>query len=810
MITVDKVQRQIHIEEEYRRRNIQRSQQAIQSALAKGQAATIPVIDRLISAAYSKVLEGITALHTKKSRGIGASYAYNVKQVDPVVLANAALIYVINTVACSDQKSTSIQTICTKLGDIVQTEILIQTLDKIAPRYVDRVQDYLKTSHTKSQNHIKRTYRATAENLHMQYEPWGVTECAQTGALVLKCVLDTGLFVVNQSRKGMKYVEMGPDLRGVIDDVIQNANTLSIIPPMIVPPNKHTTMFDGGYLTDNLHVRPTYVNRNLARKERREVAEAFKNATPLKEALNRLQEVPYRINKFILHTVTQARALGIGVGMPSTKAPPKPEWRLHGVPPSEFTEAEQEEFELWKATAKQWYESEIKRLSQLRGLSSTLLLANEFKDEPTLYFPTYVDWRYRVYFKSSLHPQGSDVQKGLIEFAEGKELGERGLYWLKVHVATCYGVDDVTFDLRVQWTEENIQLIRSAVLNPFDSELFKGADSPYCFLAGAEELVSALDLDNPCTFISHIPVSMDATNSVGQHFSAILRDPIGGELTNLFYTGAEKKADLYRYVLDKVQVKLNNAIKNDPEHATEAMYWKINPVTRAMVKKPTMTFFYSATARSCTEYLLLGAADEGYEGVEGFGLFKLSSYLSGLTRPSIKEALPASAQCMSYMMKIARRTDANTSIKWHTPLGGLVFNHYPQSEKIQVAIRSLGLSKLTFLERHYDKNNSRKAASGIAPNFIHSMDATHLGMVALVADYRIVPVHDSFGTHACDVDRMQRDIREQFHKLHTQYDSIKMLQEAAIAAGAEIDDIPVPQKGSLNLDRVLNSLFFFC
>jgi DNA-directed RNA polymerase len=56
-------------------------------------------------------------------------------------------------------------------------------------------------------------------------------------------------------------------------------------------------------------------------------------------------------------------------------------------------------------------------------------------------------------------------------------------------------------------------------------------------------------------------------------------------------------------------------------------------------------------------------------------------------------------------------------------------------------------------------------------NFIHSLDATHMIMSAIVCKehgLNFAAIHDSFWTHACDIDTMNKVIREQFIKLHEQ------------------------------------------
>ncbi|CAI2165014.1 16952_t:CDS:10 [Funneliformis geosporum] len=67
--------------------------------------------------------------------------------------------------------------------------------------------------------------------------------------------------------------------------------------------------------------------------------------------------------------------------------------------------------------------------------------------------------------------------------------------------------------------------------------------------------------------------------------------------------------------------------------------------------------------------------------------------------------------------------------------------------------------------------NSIKQRAAFPPNFIHSLDATHMLMTALGCkekNLEFASVHDSFWTHACDVEVMNEIIRDQFIKLHEQ------------------------------------------
>lgn len=809
-VTEAAVERQIQIEETAKTRAIDKSRKAVRDALDKGRASELLPVSRVISAAFSTVSDSIEQLKAEKASGVGGKYRKFIRGVPTDVLATGALVYVIDSLCHEHQKNSSAQSLMSGLGRFVQAELLNLKLQKVAPAYMNRVHEYMKERQTRSASHILRTLRASAEAVKLEEDPWSNTECIKVGRLLLTCVFSTGLFRWVQN-KGTQMMYLVPDdsLESVLTDVITQGSMMMIAPPMVIPPVPHTTLFDGGYITE-IDRRGTYRNRHITNRHRREIAAAFEQATELKRALNIIQSVPYQINKDILETVQAARAQGVGVGMPSTKEAKKPVWRLDGVPKDSYSAQEQEDFAGWKLEMRTWYSENRIRISKLRGIATSLEIASEFKDEPALYFPTCVDWRYRVYFKSALNPQGSDLQKALLQFGRGKALGANGLFWLKVHVATCFGYDKALFKERAAWVDLHYTELERVAANPFDCDAFRDADSPWCFLAALRDLVNAVRSGDPQTYVSHIPVAMDATNSGGQHFSAMLRDTVGGRLTNLYWTGNPEKADLYMDVKQRTDAKVAGMLSN-LDTVVQAKFWTDNEVTRKMTKRPAMTFFYSATARSCSEYIFLGALEEGYAAPEDFSMMKLAGFLSGPMRTSIEEAMPAATAAMKYMQQLCRRIPLANHLQFLTPLGGLVMNRYSTTEEQRVSIQSMGIQKIVAYNRNYDENNRRKATSGVAPNGVHSQDGTHLCMVVLRDEgIDILPIHDSLATHACDVDAMQANIRGAFVDLYEQHDFLETVREAAVAAGADVEDIERPELGDLDIRQVLESPFFFC
>lgn len=132
------------------------------------------------------------------------------------------------------------------------------------------------------------------------------------------------------------------------------------------------------------------------------------------------------------------------------------------------------------------------------------------KDEEGFYYPHNLDFRGRAY---PMHPYlnhlGSDLCRGVLEFAEGRPLGESGLRWLKIHLANLYagGVDKLSYDGRIAFAESHLEEIFDSADRPLEGKRWwLGAEDPFQCLAVCMNLTEALRSSSPETTISHIPV----------------------------------------------------------------------------------------------------------------------------------------------------------------------------------------------------------------------------------------------------------------------------------------------------------------
>ncbi|GFO06283.1 DNA-directed RNA polymerase [Plakobranchus ocellatus] len=129
------------------------------------------------------------------------------------------------------------------------------------------------------------------------------------------------------------------------------------------------------------------------------------------------------------------------------------------------------------------------------------------------------------------------------------------------------------------------------------------------------------------------------------------------------------------------------------------------------------------------------------------------------------------------------------------------------------------------------KPNTMKQKNAFPPNYIHSLDSTHMMLTALYcvhAGITFVSVHDCYWTHACDVPIMNKICREQFVSMHKQ-PLLEDLSEHLISlvnrasqdpnleeAMKKVDTVAlmqllrkVPKRGTFNLDNVMKSTYFF-
>jgi DNA-directed RNA polymerase len=333
---------------------------------------------------------------------------------------------------------------------------------------------------------------------------------------------------------------------------------------------------------------------------------------------------------------------------------------------------------------------------------------------------------------------------------------------------------------------------------PKDAEGNKpeGADSPWGFLRGCLEWAGYCA--DPENFMSTLPVAFDGSCSGLQHFSAMFKDEVGGREVNLLPD--LDRQDIYSAVKEAVEGVLQ---ASDDPLATQ--WLKSGLMGRSLFKTPTMTYGYSSEVPGMTDQIKAYVKDSGNDAFAKDELFVACNYLAKITFSEIENIVVKAAEAKTWLQSCVKGKQEAT--QWTTPDGMVVVQKYKVRKSKQLNIMVEGERIRSRYDVPTDAVDSRKMASAIAPNVIHSLDAAHIRMVALAASgeqmHSLAMIHDSFGCHAADAGRFFNIIREQFVALYSG-DVAEMLN-AELSGGS----VELPTMGTLDLEGIIDTDYSF-
>ncbi|KAG5624104.1 hypothetical protein H5410_009322 [Solanum commersonii] len=477
----------------------------------------------------------------------------------------------------------------------------------------------------------KQKLRAVNQIVRSQDDskPWGQDAKAKVGSRLIEFLLQTAYIqspadqlavdppdirpaFIHSTRTVAKETKSASRRYGVIqcDELVfkglERTARHMVIPymPMLVPPVKWTGYDKGGHL-----YLPSYVMRTHgARQQREAVKRASRNQLrPVFEALDTLGSTKWRINKRVLSVVDRIWAgggrLADLVDRDDAPLPEEPDTEDEAVCTK------------WRWKVKSVKKENRERHSQRCDIELKLAVAHRMKDEEGFFYPHNVDFRGRAY---PMHPHlnhlGSDICRGVLEFAAGRPLGESGLRWLKIHLANLFagGVDKLSLDGRIAFTESHLDDIFDSADKPLEGRRWwLNAEDPFQCLAVCINLSEAVRSSSPETVISHIP---DGSCNGLQHYAALGRDKLGAAAVNL--VAGEKPADVYSGIAARVLDIMNRDAQRDPaefpdavrarvlvnqlldDKATKSLrfdLWLVIQVDRKLVKQTVMTSVYGVT-----------------------------------------------------------------------------------------------------------------------------------------------------------------------------------------------------------------------
>lgn len=837
-------ERQIELEEEMRSAGIARFKAQIEANRDKGRESASGSTRRLMIHAHEQVVAGINAFFEEASSGrAGAKHTAikYLKDADLDVVAHLTLRTLLDTVSLM-QKVTPVSN---RIASLIEDELYFNAYkDSDEFSYARSVKKISEDSQNPS--YRKRVMSKHARNKNVEWTDWADDVKVKVGLKLIEIAVETtGLFELRRQSEGKNmtaiYVAATQETLDWI--MSENARLEPMAPvymPTIVPPRPWTSPVHGGYWTGRarrLRLVKTSNRAYLSDLENCDLATVYK-------AVNAMQETAWTLNLRVYEVMTSlwdARSqVDVIPQAEDQPIPARPEWLQEGMTKENMSPDQYAQFARWKSERAAVYEDNAKAVSKRLQFFRMLSVAERFKGEEEFYFPHQLDFRGRVYaVPLFLHPQGSDHARGLLTFANSVPIGnQEGADWLAIHGAGLWGVDKCSMQERVEWIENHSRAILACAENPYDNRFWMEADKPWQALAFCFEWQGYIA--EGFAYESQLPVQMDGTCNGLQNFSAMLLDEVGGAAVNL--VPGDKPNDIYQTVADAVIVKLqeisaacpNDTVEKEIEdketkqkktitvesEGSMARKWLAYGITRKVTKRPVMTLAYGASEFGFRDQVLTDtvtpwrqAAGEGFP-FEGTG-WQAAGFLGKLIWNTVGEVVIAARGAMDWLQKVAKIASAEAlPVVWTAPTGLKVMQEYTtsQQKKLDLTFQKVRLTlNIDTATKQIDK---RRQSSGIAPNWVHCMDAAHMQLtVARSHDEGMRSfslIHDSYGTHAGNSAALAAFLREEFVRMYSDHDVLAEFKEEISMMLPDPEKLPaLPPKGSLDLLQVLESPFFF-
>ncbi len=839
-VTVDMWQRQREIEEECAQDGVERITKAETRAGERNKSAPQPtgeVTRSLVAQVINPVAELIERDLKASSKGRPTRHQSVLRMIfrpvnakgEPIITPRLAAFIALRDTLNGLYLRQHAKHLAETIGQSIEDEIRWQALIEADREAAARTRQYLRQN-TSHHRHRRNALMGFLRRFNVECVQWRKSKQVQVGACLTDYLRDVGILEVRTLRTGVKRTNVIIVPTEETDKWLasRRLEVMATRPgrrPLVVPPKDWTELVGGGLwfrgkfgedIAAKVHIphalRPlSLIGRSPAKWRKTIKPESLQVHI---DAVNALQRTAWKINPGVYATATRAWSKHLVIaGLPTEAFQAKPER------PSDIA-TNGEAKRAWSREARQWHKARAKWHSATAETRGALKMAEAYVEYDRLWFAYTCDFRGRVYpVADFLHPQGSDLAKALLTFAEAIPLGtQEAADWLAIHVANTWGNDKVSFADRIKWTKDNTPMILACADDPLYclewTKADKG-DKPWQFLAACFEWAGYMR--EGLAWKSSVPVALDGTCSGLQHYSAMLRDEVGGRATNLI--PSDTPQDIYRDVADETVKALHVWAEVDSGTMGRwAREWITFGIDRSITKRPTMTLPYGSTPFSCMKYVGKAVrkkiAEGSQLGISKDELGKAVAFLAQLVWASIGVIVKPAQDCMRDIQNAVRhyvKTAPLSAIEWRSPSGFPVRQWCPETEVERVRTRYGDNVKTTdmWVVHEGAQADANAMANATPPNFVHSCDAAHLALAVLTASAEgiknVAAVHDSFGTHAAHTGHLSSVLRTEFVKMYSEADALGTLWET-LCPGTR-----PPQRGNAKLDiaAIIDSPYIF-
>ena len=618
--------------------------------------------------------------------------------------------------------------------------------------------------------------------------------CLQIGSVILNAIHDnTSIIQYSKIFQGGKtYRTINPTEEFELEYEGLLKNNLNLEPlrkPISAFPIPVDENLVGGYAHDVLNNVSSLAYRT---KDQLDTMIASDKLSSIRSVLNCSQSIPYSLDNKVYEIGLELFSGGEAIaGLPRSVSETLPDY-------------DEDKFKFFQAK---------ERSNSLKGkrynIARTLGIAADVKELDHFYFPAYLDFRGRLYYRGDyLNPQGNDLSKALLQFTSKAKIDDDAKWWYYIHGANCHGVKG-TYQNRYNFIQERENEIRQIAKDPIKNlTLWKDADSPFSYLAFVLDCNAYLD--DPENYESGLRIASDASSSGLQILSLLLRDGEGCVRTNVLpHTTTAEPSDVYIECLGVLKGLLTNDAQSSLKPVSEyASYWLQelkNKNSRDLVKRILMTSVYSLSLYGLHKYV----QDWINENSTCECKHRIK-YLKSRVKEAVDDTVKGASQGMIWLKDVTRQLSTlNKDLELDMPSGFRLVSRYRKSKASHIKTITQGKFLYIQYQNETDIIAPGKSINASVPNVIHALDANILyDIVEKVPNN--VPfslVHDSIYYRAADANLFYEQIRESIKEIFTS----DILQDfkTQIEEQHSITLPNIPEQGTINFEDILEAPYIY-
>jgi hypothetical protein len=729
---------------------------------------------------------------------------------DPSIVSYLSLISIFDCFYTCEGDKPTVQEAMKKIGKRLETEMRNHYYYKLGPEEVGKAIHKKNNTPQSTPKHREKAAKHVAEKLLLNvynwdradlFQGWSSLDRFHVGAFVIEVAHSFGIiesYPVRESKnKTIRQYALTTEIKAhtiKYQTALENRAILTY--PLIDIPKEWENQtgigrenISGGYYQD-------WFKQDL--KLIRDFYSDTKLGTDAINLLNILSRTSWNIDGFVFAIASHCLNQGWSIGKLNAVFDDP---RLKEKMPKHLDKLDKSDplRKKWRSERKALRMASREAAAKSRGTRLAVNVAREYQNEPRFYLSWSCDYRGRMYPQQSFLTQdSSDFERSLLTFSDGCKLDSSGEEYAAQAVAEAFIGSKVSYADRSRWTRDNKELIQAIAENPLAHiPQWEEVDKPWQFIQLANEWNRVvLQGSKP---LWNVPIGADATSSGLQLLSAMRRDPVGMEFSNLF--APTSKNDPPRDAYTRVLEIAKERVLNHKDKAWLAEYLNDRKLGKIILMKKVYGAVWSTNEREVREYFREKKVFPKTIDHE------CTKYLTDVLRDASEEVFPMAFAALDWIQNLystaQKKKPSPDSYTWTTPNLDSIDLKKADLKVKRIETSCYGRTTIPLTE--IKEPAYRRMKSSIAPDFIHSYDSCVLKSAFQNWNKSLVVIHDCFKVLPNDMDLAKDRIRHGF--VHVC--SGDPLARLADDLGVTEEELPRLKQGNARLEDVLNSSYMF-